>query len=83
MIQLLFIWLALSAPDVDDDGVHDWVVNCPHVENPAQRDHDGDGQGDGCDDAFAPDEPGPVAATSQLGTEGGGPAWRASVPKRG
>lgn len=36
--------------DSDDDGVEDSADNCPAIENANQRDSDGDGQGDVCDD---------------------------------
>lgn len=39
-----------SGPDTDADGVADDVDNCPLVANPDQRDTDGDGLGDACDD---------------------------------
>jgi hypothetical protein len=37
-------------PDGDGDGVPDRVDNCPSTSNPAQSDHDRDGQGDACDE---------------------------------
>jgi len=37
-------------PDADGDGVPDRVDNCPSIANSSQADHDGDGQGDVCDD---------------------------------
>ena len=36
-------------PDRDGDGVPDARDNCPDVFNPSQRDSDGDGHGDACD----------------------------------
>ena len=41
--------------DSDKDGVKDYLDNCPCVGNREQRDKDGDGFGDLCDDA--PDDP--------------------------
>jgi hypothetical protein len=35
-------------PDKDGDGVPDNIDNCPLVPNPDQKDSDGDGQGDAC-----------------------------------
>jgi hypothetical protein len=37
-------------PDADGDRVPDRADNCPQLFNPDQADHDGDGQGDVCDD---------------------------------
>ncbi len=39
-----------APPDRDGDGVADRQDNCPDTENPEQRDLDGDGMGDLCDD---------------------------------
>jgi hypothetical protein len=36
--------------DRDADGTADWLDNCPFTSNPTQADHDGDLQGDVCDD---------------------------------
>ena len=36
--------------DRDADGTADWLDNCPFISNPNQADHDGDLQGDVCDD---------------------------------
>jgi len=36
--------------DRDGDAIPDATDNCPLLENPAQFDHDADGQGDACDD---------------------------------
>ena len=37
-------------PDTDDDGRKDGEDNCPLVANADQKDKDGDGKGDACDD---------------------------------
>ena len=37
-------------PDLDHDGTANADDNCPDVANPTQRDADGDGTGDACDD---------------------------------
>ncbi|MCU0672549.1 MAG: S8 family serine peptidase [Myxococcota bacterium] len=39
---------AVVRTDVDRDGVHDDVDNCPDVANPDQADVDGDGEGNAC-----------------------------------
>lgn len=39
-----------ESTDTDEDGVVDLDDNCPEVANPDQRDMDGDGIGDECDD---------------------------------
>jgi len=43
-------------PDADGDGVPDRADNCPSTSNPAQSDHDRDGQGDACDEDDDGDE---------------------------
>lgn len=40
----------VSKIDVDKDGIEDSVDNCPTTYNPTQKDIDGDGIGDACDD---------------------------------
>ncbi len=40
--------------DADDDGVVDYLDNCPQVPNPSQADEDGDGLGDVCDEPVGP-----------------------------
>jgi cytosine/adenosine deaminase-related metal-dependent hydrolase len=40
---------ALSARDIDDDGVENGADNCPRIANADQADGDGDGSGDACD----------------------------------
>jgi hypothetical protein len=41
----------LPAPDTDGDGVPDSVDNCPTVKNLDQKDFNGDGKGDACEDS--------------------------------
>ena len=43
--------VGLFTPKIDDDhdGIENEEDNCPSVENTVQEDHDGDGQGDICD----------------------------------
>jgi hypothetical protein len=38
-----------DVPDEDNDGVPDYMDNCPKMANPDQADYDGDGTGDVCD----------------------------------
>jgi hypothetical protein len=42
------IWVA-GDPDQDQDGIPDYIDNCPLISNPDQADADGDGIGDVCD----------------------------------
>ena len=44
----IFLWQYVK--DFDEDGVADVVDNCPYLFNPVQDDHDGDGEGDTCED---------------------------------
>jgi hypothetical protein len=44
-----------SIADTDGDGIADIIDNCPLVPNPDQRDTDGNGVGDACNDANDPD----------------------------
>lgn len=41
---------AVQAIDSDSDGHSDVNDNCPNVENPDQKDFDGNGVGDACDE---------------------------------
>jgi DMSO/TMAO reductase YedYZ molybdopterin-dependent catalytic subunit len=45
-----FIFSVNVEADQDGDGVPDLRDNCPNAFNPSQRDSDGDGRGDGCDE---------------------------------
>lgn len=47
------------AEDIDDDDVSDFTDNCPKVENEDQKDTDGDGVGDECDEEGIELEPVP------------------------
>ncbi len=55
----------ISPYDRDQDGVPDWMDNCPDVHNPDQEDADEDGIGDACDGCPAFANPGgqPCPAT--------------------
>jgi rhodanese-related sulfurtransferase len=46
---LAWEWDRVLCVDSDGDGVNDDLDNCPDVNNPTQRDSDGDGGGDTCD----------------------------------
>ena len=49
-LQLSAITLLSTPSDVDSDSFVDRLDNCPFVSNPAQKDTDGDGLGDVCDE---------------------------------
>lgn len=40
-----------NAPDADNDGVNDFLDNCPNTANPGQNDWNNDGVGDNCQDS--------------------------------
>jgi len=40
--------------DVDNDGILDYIDNCPITPNPGQADADNDGIGDACDNTYNP-----------------------------
>lgn len=66
-----FVTKIASFPDVDMDGIDDFIDNCPSIANPTQADADGDDIGDACDlctdtdgDGFA--NPGYPASTCPI-----------------
>ncbi len=84
-----------NSQDADEDGVYDWLDNCPAIANASQADADGDGGGDNCPanfnpgqenrdgeafgDAFDPDRDGDGSANS-AGTRTAGPTvWTIST----
>lgn len=40
-----------NAPDADNDGVNDFLDNCPNIANPGQNDWNNDGVGNACQDS--------------------------------
>jgi len=42
-------WETIVCIDSDGDGINDDLDNCPNINNPDQKDSDGDGRGDACD----------------------------------
>ncbi len=48
----IFISSLSGCPDMDNDGINDYVDNCPEVANPSQNDYDFDSIGDLCDTDF-------------------------------
>jgi len=42
--------IEVTASDGDNDGIYDFLDNCPNVSNVGQQDFDGDSVGDVCDD---------------------------------
>ena len=40
-----------NAPDADNDGINDFLDNCPNANNPGQDDWNNDGIGDACQDS--------------------------------
>ncbi len=52
--------------DADDDGVVEWLDNCPDLANSSQQDSDIDGVGDACDNCIA------IANPDQADVEGDG-----------
>lgn len=53
-IEMRAAGVACAGPDADTDGISDAFDNCSAVENPTQRDTDGDGFGNVCDADIAP-----------------------------
>ena len=45
-----YVWPVRTVIDGDGDGIDDNLDNCPSIYNPDQKDTDGDGLGDVCDD---------------------------------
>jgi len=59
--------------DRDADGVADWLDNCPFISNSNQADHDGDLQGDVCDNNDDNDQKGDDIDSCPLGDLGWAP----------